>query len=213
DHHMTKTKSTAKNTPAADRLEVLRLDVNAAIAEARTAREAADALTYRVREGQTVSTEEWTTLPAAAAMANVKLGAIREAYEQERTHAEREQVEALVRGARERLTREPETTSRLAELAAYVKAELDKMTVEIDAYNAALLEVHDAARVPGTLSGSSYGTKTRPIVLEHGMYVDQDFSGKFVRIDGEEFRELGALGLVDDVAHNVEMMNAADVAA
>lgn len=210
---MTKTKSTAKNTPAADRLEVLRLDVNAAIAEARTAREAADALTYRVREGQTVSTEEWTTLPAAAAMANVKLGAIREAYEQERTHAEREQVEALVRGARERLTREPETTSRLAELAAYVKAELDKMTVEIDAYNAALLEVHDAARVPGTLSGSSYGTKTRPIVLEHGMYVDQDFSGKFVRIDGEEFRELGALGLVDDVAHNVEMMNAADVAA
>lgn len=210
---MTKTKSTAKNTPAADRLEALRLDVNAAIAEARTAREAADALTYRVREGQTVSTEEWTTLPAAAAMANVKLGAIREAYEQERTHAEREQVEALVRGARERLTREPETTSRLAELAAYVKAELDKMTVEIDAYNAALLEVHDAARVPGTLSGSSYGTKTRPIVLEHGMYVDQDFSGKFVRIDGEEFRELGALGLVDDVAHNVEMMNATDASA
>ncbi|MDN6178998.1 MAG: hypothetical protein L0J08_10750, partial [Micrococcaceae bacterium] len=185
---MTKTKSTAKNTPAADRLEHMRQAVNAATAEARTAREAADALTYRVRDAQTVSTEEWTTLPAAAAMADVKLGAIREAYEQAREDAEHEQVEAFVKGARERLTREPETASRLAELAAYVKAELDQMTVEIDAYNAALLEIHDEAREPGARSGSSYGTRTRPVVQEHGMYVDHDFSAKFVRIVGEEFR-------------------------
>ncbi|PCC26515.1 hypothetical protein CIK75_02515 [Glutamicibacter sp. BW78] len=203
----TKTK-TAKTTTA-DRLEALRLQVNAAIAEAGAAREAADALTYRVRDGQTVSTEEWTTLPAAAAMANVKLGAIREAYEQERTHAEREQVQTFVKGARERLTREPQTDDRLAELGAYVKTELDKIIVEIDAYNAALLEIHDEAREPGTRSGSSYGTRTRPVVQEHGMYVDQDFSGKFVRIDGEEFRELGALGLVDDVAHHVRMLDTA----
>lgn len=59
----------------------MRQAINAAIAKATTAHAAADELTACVRNGQTVSTEEWTTLPAAASMADVKLGAIREAYE------------------------------------------------------------------------------------------------------------------------------------
>lgn len=210
---MTKTKNTAKMTAAAERMEALRLQVNAATAEAGTAREAADALTYRVRDGQTVSTEEWTTLPAAASMAEVKLHAIRKAYEQVREDVEHEQMEMFVRDAQERLGAVPDTESRLAELAAHVKAELDKIIAEVDAYNSTFWGIHDAARKPGTSSGIAYGTHTRPIVQEHGMYADHDGSGKLVRIHGEEFRDVGTLGLIDDVAFHVKELDAAEIPA
>lgn len=122
-------------------------------------------------------------------------------------------MEAFVKDAQKRLGNTPDREAQVAELGAHVKVELDKITAEVDAYNSTFREIHDAAREPGTSLGMAYGTRMRPVMQEHRLYADHDSAGRLIRIDGEEYRDLGVLGLVDDGARHVEMLNAAEIPA